>query len=70
MEVLLATHKAQNPGGVWVVSTGHAKGHCKVKCSFFSMKLVWWSLHCVLRPGWAGGLGGVWFCYAPELLPM
>ena len=37
-------------------------GLCKVKCSLLSMRQVWWSLHCVLWKGWAGGLWGLRFC--------
>ena len=28
-------------------------GHCKVKSSLCSVQQVWWSLHWVVRPGWA-----------------
>ena len=36
---------------------GPCTGTCKVNCSLCSLQQVWWSLHCGLRQGWAGGLG-------------
>ena len=57
MEVLLGNHSADR--SVSVASLEHAIGHCKVKLSLCSVKQVRWSLHWVLRPGWAGGLWGV-----------
>ena len=39
-------------------------GHCcNVKCSLCSAQQVWWSLNWVLQQGWAGGMGGLWFCH-------
>ena len=32
-----------------------------VECSLCSVQQVWWSLHWVLRQGWADGLWGLWF---------
>ena len=33
----------------------------KVKCRHCYARQVWWNLHWVLRPGWAGGLLGLQF---------
>ena len=62
MQAVLGNHCAQSPASVWVASPGHAMGHCKVKCTLCSGQQVWWSLHWVLWPGWAGGLRGLRFC--------
>ncbi len=61
-EAALSYHSAQSPASAWVASPGHTMGHCKVKFSLCSVQQVWWSLHWVLRPGWAGGLGEMRFC--------
>ena len=58
----LGNHSAQTPASVWVASPGHIVGHYKAKCSLYSVQQVWWSLHWVLRQGWAGGLWGLRFC--------
>jgi len=56
--VLLSNRSAQSPAGMPVTRPGHIIGHCKVKCSLCSVQKVWWSLHWVQWPGWAGGLWG------------
>ena len=62
MEVLLGNHSAQSPASVWVASPEHAMGRCKVECGLYCVQQLWWSLHSMLRLGWAGGLWGVRFC--------
>ena len=59
VEALLGNHSAQSLASLRVTSSEHTMGQCKVKCSLCSVKQVRWSLHWVLRPGWAGGLWGV-----------
>ena len=66
MEAVLSNHCAQSPASVCVTSPGHAVGHWKVECSLCSAQQVWWSLHWVLQPSWAGGLGELRFCYFLE----
>ena len=58
----IGNHSAQSPASVSVANSGHAMGHYKGKYSLCSVQQVWWSLHWVLWPGWAGGLWGVRFC--------
>ena len=65
-ESLLGYHSAQSPTCVWVASPGHDVGQFKVKCSLCSAQEVCWSLHWLLRPGWAGGFRGLWFCVMQE----
>ena len=62
-EAPLGNHSAQSPGSVRVASLGHVMGHCNIKSSLCSSEQqVWWSLHWVLGPGWAGGLWVLRFC--------
>ena len=58
-EAPLGNRSAQSPASVCVAKSGHAMKHCKVKHSLYSVQQVWWSLHWVLRLGWAGGLWGL-----------
>ena len=37
-------------------------GHCKVKCSLYTVQQVWRRLHWVLLQGWAGGLWKLRLC--------
>ena len=61
--MLLGNHSAQSPVSVCVAIPGHAMGHCKVKYILCSLQQLGWSLHWVLRQGWAGGLWGLlWYC--------
>ena len=60
-EAPLGNHSAQSPASVSMAGPGHAIGLCKAKFSL-CVQQVFWSLHWVLRPGWAGGLGGLRFC--------
>jgi len=52
---------------VWVASPGHDMGHCKVKCSLYSVQQVRWGLHWGLRQGccvqvvrWGCGFADMW----------
>ena len=56
MDVPLGNHRAQSPASVRVASPEPANSHCEINCRLCSVQEVWWSLHWVLRPGWAGGL--------------
>ena len=60
---LLGNHSAQSPASVCVASPGHDTGTLMVKLSLCTVQQVQWSLHWVLRLGWAGGLWGLRFCY-------
>ena len=67
-EAALGNHSAQSPANVWVASSGHARGHCKVKCSLFGVQQVWRGMSWGLRQGCcAGGLWGVRFCRFVEI---
>jgi len=61
-EAALSNHSAQSSASVWVVSPGHAMGHCKARCGLCSVQQVWWILFLMLQHGWAGGLWGLQFC--------
>ena len=60
-EVLLANQSASRALPMCVASSEHAMGHSKAKCSLCSVQQVWWSLHWVLKQGWAAGLWGLQF---------
>ena len=64
MEALLAADQSTHrPVSLQVARPGHTMGHCKLKSSPCTVQQVCWSLHWVLRPGWAGGcLWGLRFC--------
>ena len=61
-EAALGNQSAQSPASLEVAFPGHCLGHCKVKYSLYSMQQLQWSLHWVLRQGWAGGLWVLRFC--------
>ena len=61
-EAAPGNHSAQSPASVCVSSSGHAMGHCKVKCSLCSVQQAWRGLFWGLRQGWAGGLWELRFC--------
>ena len=61
-EAALGNCSAHSPASMRVASPGHAKGHCKLKCSLCSLGQPWWSLHCwELRQAWAGVFWGLRF---------
>ena len=64
----LGTHSAQSPVGVQVASTGHAPGHCKVKCTLCSGQQVWCSLHGVLCSAVQLASGFFTFIWSPSVM--